>query len=369
MQLTRMAQIVKEAALPEDADLAKSMYGLVKANKGFFKSEKQGMFLLKEFDRRHKFFKDAANTKLAWQWAKGLKDPDPQTTIAGVLEYNMAGFGIKDPTKIRRAVVFYLVDSSGVVALAKAKVGHPRKDDPRQNYPILPGSIQEIFVRPADAVAPLVVPYFAKIREQEQKLNKQIQDNQELINRIRAIPNYMDQEILLSFIDQLNGGRTLSPKQMQIVNRYLEPQEQQDLGMGTPAEWKQLIVDFMEETEKQIIPAFKEKYLAIGMDDTPPRLDKEWADFKANPTVNAGFVWTLHLIGNLLYKLVPGREMVELSQDIPDAVNDVYKAINLPPKKKITKKSVKNIMSFRRLVALLKTHPAAKIKSAVEATS
>lgn len=364
MRLTRLLRI---AAASNPADMAKSLYSIAKNNEGYFKSEKQGMFLLKELAGIGRFNLPNPEFKMAAQWAKKVGKTDPQTSFAGVLKYRMEGFGVRDISKIRIAVLFYIVDSSGVVVLAKGKVVHPKQNmTDLASYEIIPSSIQSTFTRKDEAEPPIVVPYFAKVKQEENRRQKQIQENKTVIDKIKSIPGYDEQEILLSFLQQLEAGHTLSPKQMFVVNKYLDPRQQEDLGLDSPAEWKKMLESFLDHIEKQIIPPIKDRLKDTNAEEEITRVENEWKAFKSNPS-GGEYNWTAsHLIGNILMKLAPGRDIVVVSMDPGAAVSNVQQAIALPPNKKMLKKMVNSITGIKRLVSVLGQRPANKIKSAIE---
>ena len=363
----RLTHLLRIAAASNPADMAKSLYSIAKNNEGYFKSEKQGMFLLKELAGIGRFNLPNPEFKMAAQWAKKVGKTDPQTSFAGVLKYRMEGFGVRDISKIRIAVLFYIVDSSGVVVLAKAKVVHPKQNETDLTaYEIIPSSIQSTFTRKDEVEPPIVVPYFAKVKQEENRRQKQIQENKTIIDKIKSIPDYEDQAILMSFLQQLEAGHTLSPKQMFVVNKYLDPRQQEDLRLDSPVEWKKMLESFLSHIEEQIIPAIKDRLKETNAEEEITRVENEWKTFKANPEAG-GYNWTVeNLIGNIFTRLAPGRDIVMISMDPGAAVSSVQNAISLPPKKKMLKKMVNAITGIKRLTSALDQRPTNKIKNALE---
>lgn len=199
-----LAEIV--AGLDPVADLGKSLNTLVKYNEGLWKSPKQGKFL-HQLARQNNL-----STSEAMKWAKGTGRYDTRDRNAQAISLIQVDprFGKRTQSKIRYYGQFFLIDGQGVVARAAVKVDHATQKAKVE-------TAKTTFLREAQGES---VDPMGEAEEKERQRKAQIPKNKDLIERIKTIPRW-DQQLFKDFVETLERGYTLSPKQMAIVDREL----------------------------------------------------------------------------------------------------------------------------------------------------
>lgn len=224
----------------DDEDIARSLTGLIRYNGGLFKSERQAAFLMTRL---------LFDSSKARKWAKKYeKKAKTSVTKAVATQIFLEGFGYKDPSKRRYSVRYYLVDGAGVVAAAKVR---PSYDSSNQHWELLTDDTEELFVRKGRA--PVLFDPEAAQKAREKERRKNLRENAPLIEKIKSSPEYEYQDILQSFVDQLESGRTLSPKQMRIVRKYVKD----TVDVGDVAEWEKMIEDLDQLIMKKYVKPMK----------------------------------------------------------------------------------------------------------------
>lgn len=212
-----------EEALTESSDpvsdTSRSLDGLIKRNKGQWKTEKQARFLLDRMSDRR--FKDRS----AEAWAK-------RKNLEGLRVFSMMkpieGYGFKDPSKIRYYARVYVIDQGGVVARGRVKVLHPKKGSfgsAKMDW----NQVEIDFRRPKSARPSVWV-------DLDTERSAQAKKNQPQIDLIKAIPGWEGKDILVSFVRQLEQGLTLSPKQKSVVQQMAPSTE---LFIGDKKNWEE----------------------------------------------------------------------------------------------------------------------------------
>lgn len=198
-------------------------------------------------------------------------------------------FGKQDPSKIRYFSFLFVIDGAGVKAMAKGVVHHP-KGSGDTAYLESAGPTQ--FVRESDE--PILYDHAGVLRAIDQK----VRENAGLINKIKSVPRYEDDDFLQSILSQLESGRTLSPAQINVLNRKLPQSE--SVSLGDPTEWMQTFERGVKAVEQNLIhPAveFLKQHRGELSDPTladwyVKELTDPWSRFKvkpySTPEVNGG---------------------------------------------------------------------------------
>lgn len=174
-----------------ESDMTKSLNSLLKYNGGLFKSPAQARFL-------HNALRGSENDA-AKAWGRPyMTSPD---ALAVGFSFMMEGFGQKDVGRRRFYGWLYVVDGAGVVAAAKAECDHATGK--------LLGAKETIFERKGDAPALYTKPAERPAPTVDTKL----------VEEIKAHPDFDNSQLLMSFVQQLEKGRTLSPAQLALLKR------------------------------------------------------------------------------------------------------------------------------------------------------
>lgn len=179
-------------------DAMKSLSGLAKFNSGLWKSEKQARFLLNTL----RYIKPDPAAK-AWLTQSGLKG-------RVYTQFVKLPYAKSDPTKVRFVGRIAVVDNGGVVYLGTAKVKHLSHDN--STVEIDYSTVKDSFKREATPTLMLDV---------EAELAAQAEKNKPDIELIKSIPGWESKDILVSFVDQLEAGRQLTPNQKLVVQKYV----------------------------------------------------------------------------------------------------------------------------------------------------
>jgi uncharacterized protein YifE (UPF0438 family) len=245
----------------EEDDFAKSLFSLVKHNNGYWKSDKQGRFLLKGLVSLSRTIHSSNDYKDAHAWAS-RQGVDLDTAVVFPYKRLLEQYG-RVETKRRYAGWFFLVDESGVLAVAKVKVDHKPKDVQREipgtgtdyQFDFMPETAAISFKRPAGE-PPIKVPFFAETKAAEADRERRKTENEGLINTLKNVADYRDNSFLQDMVYQLEQGRILSPKQMQVVNKFLPKKEQRVLDIGKPVEWLAALEAFYSLVETKVLPSY-----------------------------------------------------------------------------------------------------------------
>ena len=328
-----------------DEDLQRTAYKLVKSNKGNWKSEKQGLFLLdaaKSYSTQLYAF-DSNNAK-DWISKKGY---DTSTLITVAWFKKLKGYGRTDPSKVRYSGTILAFDEKGVLFIGTVKVNHPKGT--KQQVSMDWSRVTKKYERPKNHQPTVTVNYFNRAVDKA------------TIDLIRAIPDYQDHEILLSFLRQLRDHKKLSPKQKVILNKFLP--KPKDVGVGNKDDLQKDLETFYQLVRTKFFPSF---YEAITKHDLKVlkwrSVPDEWRVFGNGAKYKHGdtphFV-RLHL--SQLLSQVSGRPKKLSQQDFLHWMRD---KVRLAIKAKTPGKShVEAIEALRWLNRILDKIPVSKIRA------
>lgn len=200
-------------------DAAKSFNILAKNNQGLWKSEKQARFLLNLI--RGPFFRDRA----AEAWAHRHRFDGKAFSHMQIIK----GYGTRSISKARFWAQVFVVDPYGLVARGKVKVDHPKggQGSATLNW----SQVDVTFKRTAKPTISVDV---------DRELATAVVRNQPTIDLIKKIPGWEGKDILVDFIQQLEGGRPLTPGQLGVVQRMAPAA---DLLSGSKDKWKDVLRD------------------------------------------------------------------------------------------------------------------------------
>jgi len=187
----RIAERVVARIASHESDMARSLNSLIKSNGGLFKSPAQAKFL------HNALAKHQSDTAAHWG-RPFMTSPD---ALAVGFSFLMEGFGQRDQGRRRFYGWLYVVDGAGVVAAAKADCDHVTGQ--------IKGAKETIFERKGEAPTLYTKP---AERPKSPVDTKMIED-------IKAMPAFEESDLLRSFVQQLEKGRTLSPAQLAILQR------------------------------------------------------------------------------------------------------------------------------------------------------
>jgi hypothetical protein len=246
----------------------KSLNALCKFNGGLFKSDKQARFLwqvLKTFE-----------TPFARRWAASHGDHDANTYGCELVVVDER-FGKSDPSKVRYYGAVFLLDGQGVKAAAKLKIQHPKAGETQAT---VASADPPYFVR--DTAGPVLHDQMAIDRERDARAR----ENMPMIEKIKALPDFERQEILQSFVEQLEAGKKLTPGQLVVVRKFMPVELTND-----PDAWKRLYVDTLRDFDDKVMaPSLKvmqkwEPILGWYAGYSVEQF-KDWEEVKRKPTVN-----------------------------------------------------------------------------------
>lgn len=227
-----LRDVVRSAILREDegADLAKSLYTLAKYSDGHWKSDKQARFLQSRLAHKHSKY------VATWMQRFGYKGK-------GFVHISkIPGTGTKDVSKARYAAKLFIWDTGGVSHVIRMKYVHPKKGEVGFHLDWNDKG-KVTWKRSKDPVVHVDVD--------KENLAKALA-NAPMIAKLKSIPDWESNNLLMSFLKQLEAGRKLSFKQLNIVNKLL-PGEKEDLGQE---EWAAQVPRF-----RKVIASFIRSYL------------------------------------------------------------------------------------------------------------
>lgn len=257
-------------------DYLKSLLKIAKSG-GHFVSAAQAKFLwnaVSEYTNR-----------VATQWGQTYTRGNPNAYAIGILLRDER-FGRTDLSKIRYQSYLFVIDGAGVKAWAKG-ILHYAKGEGDSTYLESAGPTE--FVRESDE--PVLYDHAGVTQE----LDKRVQENAGLIEKIKGIETYEQEKFLQSLVGQLEAGRELSPSQLNILNKFLPKSEATSL--GDPSEWMETYERGLHAVEHNFIhPAvefFKRHKNELPEKDTADwfieELTKPWARFKAKPFLHPDY--------------------------------------------------------------------------------
>ena len=223
---------VLEAILENfEEDLARSLNTLAKYNDGHWKSDKQAKFLQSRLKHQHnKHIQD-------WMSKHGYKGK-------GFLYLSkIPGTGTKDISKARYAAKLFIWDTGGVSHVIRMKYVHAKKGS-SGFYVDWHDKGKETWKRAKEPVTHV---------DLEAENAAKAKENAPMIAKIKAIPDWESNNLLQSFIKQLEAGRKLSFKQLHILNKMKPEDEKEDLGQQ---EWAAQVSRF-----RAVLASFMLAYL------------------------------------------------------------------------------------------------------------
>lgn len=255
-------------------DLIRSLNGLIKSKGGQFSSDRQAKFL---WQAAKSFAKAVPSFVELWAHRFHTGENSFSTLI---MTFDPR-FGRSDPTKIRYYAYAYVIDGAGVVAAAKVKIAHPKGGVGQAE----PESIGETIFERKEPATPLY-DHAEFERAEEEKVRK----NKPMIDEIKKLPGYDDQEILQSFVQWLETGRPLTPGQLGVLRKFM-PVE-----VGNVGEWKVMRDESFHLTEHKLVEPVLKFYNELlhkvkpeekdGVEYMLKEVHDAWAEFKAAPKIN-----------------------------------------------------------------------------------
>lgn len=299
----------------------RSLDKLIKTKGGLFASPKQAAYLwrwakaLNAEMRRD--LKNASggrfNEAVIDQWGAPYEKGSNAFTL--VTAYRLTQSGRKDLSKMRFYGSAYVIDGSGVAAAGKLSFQYDYGDE-SGNLWVWPDGVQTTFVRDAAATE----LYDAAGAEAE--MTRRIEQNRPMIDRIKELDAYQNpdargNEILNSFVKQLEQGKDLSPAQRGVLRKFMS-----DVSLGDDSAWTARRDAMFEATEDKVI----KPYLAGVQRGTqklrrivphPSQADsqrnyvdfaetvhgevkQEWSAFKRRPTKDLALLGRLRTIADSL---------------------------------------------------------------------
>ena len=286
-------------------DLLRSINTLAKYSEGLWKSEKQGNFLLDWAARDDSL--QGGREAVAWAKQTGWYDPKDKTQVVLQFILSLPNYGKRDPTKIRYAGTFALLNGTGVLATASFKVKHAKKGEDSQIGP-LPGTAKTRFVRDRKVVPDMNVD---PAGDEARRVAKQLKLNEPVVKAIESIPGWKEQQIFVDFHDILMAGGTLSPNMMRVVERNV-PLPVHNVGdaddvlrkMQELDRWVQQVflpesIEHWQEVEKIVYerelkehtehPTWHPRKPVVR--DRAAEVKQEWADYLAGNSEGYGMLW------------------------------------------------------------------------------
>jgi len=342
-----------ETSMKTLEDFLKAVNTLIKFNKGKWKSDKQGYFLLKrgkllsaEHRKESEFFRNAVTI------AKNMGYEHEKDSIVVLEMLQLKDFGKRAKEKIRYQAFLTILDSGGVVYHGKVKVDHP-KAGVRETARLNLSQIETKFTRDKSIVPEIVVDFFAKKKVDKELLSKV----QKAIDKVNQSKDFSDRdiEILKSFKQQVMDGNKLSVKQLAILNKFLE--ERVDIGLGNKSEWNEnfdSIIKFVEKLGTMMYKNF-DALKEVGINDTSfkNQLATIITSYKSGNIPQEGMIAVVMniILDRLFHSYFKQSKYIgvnELISEIPGQIKKAAKA------KKLTKKSIKILTDMRNLGELMK---------------
>lgn len=351
---------LKNASLQEH-DLFKTLSNLAKNNEGRWKSQRQANFIISNMVDTKRF--GASSHVESWLRSNRLLRPTarfgPKIAFSTLVSLNYARY---DRSRIRYFGAIFVVDEGGISFFATTKVNHPRGGAISENdFKINLDEVKVKFKRPRGFRTSVVSNYRERQAERARNLKKQIGENQKLIQSIQGIPDWEKKDILVSFIEQLEMGRTLSPRQMAVLRNYI-PVE-----IGNSVEWQETLDTFLKLVKKNLIPAM---LLAldreIEIQGYHPSFDEDKREVRLAPSELKAGRASNNTFGTYFYTLLynaKGKGKVRqpsvrgwVFPNFPyDMVQQVRKAIKA--KNRATKKSLKYLTDMTAINGLINQSP------------
>ena len=293
------------ADVTEDKTLLTSFNSLAKNNKGFWKSEKQGLFLLHSIKNRTQ---DHAFSS----WTNGHDSLAISKTLTFHTTQDL-GYGKTDVSKIRMIGWVAILDEGGIVAIAKGKVQHATGSEEKEgDWKIIPSSLQTTFSRPESEKPSIVVDFFGGERKKQEETQKRVEESKPLLEKIKSIKNWMSSDFLKAMAEKVEDGIPLTPNMIQALDRIFEKETGKstgmDLGIGSLEDWQKdfetikhvvktviapVLGDILEERRKEYVKENeikKSKGWGITLEEHPytyQETSKKWAVYAfINPGEN-----------------------------------------------------------------------------------
>jgi hypothetical protein len=353
--LCEIVQVYKEV---DDNDFAKSLRTLAKRNKGLWKSESQGKFLLRQAERRVGTRK--AITQQVRKWARSKGHTKFKGYPVGLL-IRLLGYGHKDPSKIRYTGLMALLDEQGVFLLAQTKVKHAKGGvSSEEDWTLLPATAKVVFERKEEGQS---IPYFSSRKAEIKKTKEERGKAKALAQKIKALPDFGSTPILQSFADQLDVGHSLSPRQLAVVNKFLDKPE--DLGIGDRKTWQTSLDNVGNLVREKLLPVVVAVFEELEKEDITAEVEDYWTNWTSGGSQNMARSWIDQVVKDVLNTLtrnaLKGRFVQDYLFSLRDSVARAAKS-----KRKPSKKSVLAITTLRRIESSLKKATSAAIRKAVE---
>lgn len=361
-------------------DYMRSLNGLVRSNKGAFKSEKQASFLFKSL---LPFARSSSSDPIVAAYKTKHWSGHPKDAIAAVLVAPDPRFKEFGPTKRRHYGQIYVIDGGGVVATAKLKMKHPTVGDPNLS---LTNVDREIFKRTGEV--PILFNYRGEFEEQIEKAKAGRES--ELYKKIEAVKKEFDQalnddlykykgievdfatDFLGSLQDQVLKGRDLSPKQLRLLNSMFKI----NVSEGESSDWEKIFQEgisaltpyaetFMKYLQRH--PEFVERGGATFR-EILPAFKTEWNKLKTKPrrtscydeSVGAGVAE----FNDTLMEYIPATQRL-LGCGPFEVLAQTFHAAAKGPKK-ATKKSLGYIGVAKKWAEILNSKNVSAYKSAMD---
>lgn len=339
----------------EEDDWARSLNGLIRSTQGLWKSDRQAKFLLKQLKSHHRRL--VRDRSPAITWAKRYKWFDLDTMIV-FSHVEMLPFGRRDKSKIRYGAWFYVLDEYGVRAKARAEYIHAKGGD---DFKGISGKAKLEFKRPDRLIGDVVVPVSgvesaeeAWDRRQKERAEN-VAKNKTLIDGLKSHPDYHDRDILQSFVEQLEEGHTLSPKQMYIVNKFLGTD--QDLGVGDKSEWSSLWEEFLQLYVSKLVPNMLKSPIFDEVQDEDYRAELhegaiQYLEQGVKPGSFGGYPgWVTTEVEAVLQNLAPRLKSIRQQESLVEMSQQIQRSLK---RKKPTKKALGYLLDLKKLVETLR---------------
>lgn len=211
-----------------ESDLARSLNTLAKYNDGHWKSEKQAKFLQSRLKSYH--------NKPVQDWMRKFGYEGKGFLYVS----KIPGSGVKDISRARYAAKLFIWDTGGLSHVIRLKYVHPKKGQSTGFHVDWGNKGKETWKREKEPVVQVDL-------EKENAIKARA--NAPMINKIKEIPNWDSNNLLKSFIKQLEAGKTLSFKQLHLLNKLNPSDEKEDLGqqewMAQVPRFRAVIASFM----------------------------------------------------------------------------------------------------------------------------
>lgn len=236
---------VQDINRSQDDSIAKSLFSLVKYNNGLFKSDKQASYL---FSKAQRSASQGLDVKEASRLVSGY-DTRRHTSVKFVTRLDQ--FGRTNASKVRWSAWGFILDGYGVLAKVKYEVDHkPGSNDYGQ-----PKNPKVEWTRPAGTKGSAFFDVTGEEKKKALEREKAAKKNAPVIAQIQSIPGWKSVSILSSFVDQLQAGRTLSPRQQQVVDKELRKAGIAGVGRDTES-WEAAMRHVRRWVESTVLPEF-----------------------------------------------------------------------------------------------------------------